>query len=62
MYKQIFSKAMKKTELFKFLDTLDSVYMNNYTESVSRLSCGGAINLCKAIWRGDVQNGVAVIR
>jgi len=54
--------AMEKKKLDSVVEDMDSIYMNNDSENVARLSCGGAIELCKAIWKGDIQNGIAVIR
>jgi len=53
---------MKKDKLDAMVSKLDSLYMNNKSEQVARLSCGGAIDLCKSIWDGEIQNGVAIIR
>ncbi|ORX86967.1 Arginase/deacetylase [Anaeromyces robustus] len=53
---------MEKKKLDELVETLDSLYLNNKSEQVARLSCGGAIELCKAVWRGDIQNGMAIIR
>eukprot|EP00833_Pecoramyces_ruminatium_P004933 jgi/Orpsp1_1/1178965/evm.model.c7180000067398.1 len=56
------TRTMKKNKLDELVSTLDSLYMNNKSELVARLSCGGAIDLCQNIWDGKIQNGVAIIR
>lgn len=40
----------------------DSVYFNNESFFCSKLSCGGAIETCKAVVEGRVKNAIAVIR
>ncbi|TGZ77787.1 hypothetical protein EX30DRAFT_310914 [Ascodesmis nigricans] len=40
----------------------DSVYFNALSFFCSRLSCGGAIETCKAVMSGQVKNAIAVIR
>lgn len=40
----------------------DSVYFNALSFYCSRLSCGGAIETCKAVMSGQVKNAIAVIR
>lgn len=42
--------------------TRDSIYFNNLTFVSSILSCGGAIETCKAVATGKVKNAIAVIR
>jgi len=56
------TRTMKKDKLDSLVSKLDSLYMNNKSEQVARLSCGGAVDLCKSIWDGKIQNGVAIIR
>lgn len=40
----------------------DSVYFNSESFFCARLSCGGAIETCKAVMRGTVKNAIAVVR
>ncbi|KAF3923438.1 hypothetical protein ABW21_db0207220 [Orbilia brochopaga] len=40
----------------------DSVFYNNESFFCAKLSCGGAIDTCKAVWEGYVKNAIAVIR
>ncbi|KAL1959893.1 hypothetical protein VTO42DRAFT_561 [Malbranchea cinnamomea] len=42
--------------------TRDSIYFNKLTFVSSILSCGGAIETCKAVASGKVKNAIAVIR
>lgn len=42
--------------------TLDSVYFNKLSFACSLLSCGGAIETCKAVVSRKVKNAIAVIR
>lgn len=41
---------------------MDSVFLSKNTGLCSRLSAGGAIAACRAIWKGEVKNAVAIIR
>ncbi|CAG8555913.1 11932_t:CDS:2 [Racocetra fulgida] len=38
-------------------DDYNSIYVNKETALSARLSCGGVIELCKAVAKGDVTNG-----
>lgn len=40
----------------------DSIYFNAQSFYCSKLSCGGAIETCKAVMSGEVKNAIAVIR
>lgn len=40
----------------------DSVYLNKYTGDCAKLSAGGVIEICHAVWEGKVQNGFAIVR
>ncbi|CCK71615.1 histone deacetylase HDA1 KNAG_0H02010 [Huiozyma naganishii CBS 8797] len=53
---------MSHDELLKSTETGDSVYFNNDSSSSAKLSCGGAIEACKAVVEGRVKNAFAVVR
>lgn len=40
----------------------DSIYLNNDSFLAAKLSCGGAIEACRAVVDGRVKNSIAVIR
>lgn len=49
-------------ELLKATEKGDSIYFNKDTFSSAKLSCGGAIEACKAVVEGVVKNALAVVR
>lgn len=49
-------------ELLKATEKGDSIYFNNDTFASAKLSCGGAIEACKAVVEGVVKNALAVVR
>lgn len=53
---------MSDNELIKNADEYNSIYLNNETAFCARLSCGGVIELCKAVVDGTVTNGFANVR
>ena len=53
---------MNKEELLKQTENGDSVYFNNDSLLSAKLSCGGAIEACKAVVEGKVKNALAVVR
>jgi histone deacetylase 6 len=53
---------MNKEELLKQTEKSDSVYFNNDSLLSAKLSCGGAIEACKAVVEGKVKNCLAVVR
>ena len=53
---------MSREELLKDTESGDSVYFNNDSIVSARLSCGGAIEACKAVVEGRVKNAMAVVR
>lgn len=53
---------MTREQLLKETETGDSVYFNNDSLLSAKLSCGGAIEACKAVVEGRVKNALAVIR
>ena len=51
----------KLRELIAFYEA-KSLYLNRSSTLCARLSCGSAIELCKAVASGRVQNGFAIVR
>lgn len=39
-----------------------SLYVNAQTFDCARLSCGGVIEMCRAVMDGKIKNGFAVVR
>lgn len=39
-----------------------SLYVNQETAICARLSCGGVIEMCKAVAEGQIRNGFAIVR
>lgn len=52
----------ENTHLIERARELDSVYLHQTTMYCASLSCGGAIEACKAVVAGLVKNAIAVIR
>ncbi|QIX02429.1 hypothetical protein AMS68_007946 [Peltaster fructicola] len=57
-------KTLTNTELEQYEngDLHCSLYACNTTEQAAKLAAGGTIDLCKAIMRGELKNGFAVVR
>lgn len=55
---------MDNDELIELSDAshLDSIYFNKLSYFSSKLSAGGAIETCRAVFQGRVKNAIAVIR
>ncbi|SCU89771.1 LAFA_0E20758g1_1 [Lachancea sp. 'fantastica'] len=53
---------MTRDQLMKETEKGDSVYFNNDSFMSAKLSCGGAIEACKAVVEGRVKNALAVVR
>lgn len=53
---------MSDKELNDLTDSGDSVYFNKKTYECAKLSCGSAIETCKAVVSEKYQNGFAIIR
>lgn len=53
---------MSDEDLIELEHTRDSIYFNSLTFTSSILSCGGAIETCKAVVAEQVKNAIAVIR
>lgn len=56
------TQTMTKDELLKETEKGDSVYFNNDSLLCAKLSCGGAIEACKAVVEGRVKNALAIVR
>ncbi|KAK2852156.1 hypothetical protein FQN49_005312 [Arthroderma sp. PD_2] len=56
------TKDMSEDELIELEQTRDSIYFNSLTFTSALLSCGGAIETCKAVADEKVKNAIAVIR
>lgn len=56
------TQTMDKEKLLKATETGDSVYFNNDSCTSAKLSCGGAIEACKAVVEGRVKNALAIVR
>lgn len=53
---------LDKASLLDLTLTGDSVFYNNQSFTCAKLSCGGTIETCKAVWNGQVKNAIAVVR
>ncbi|GMG15676.1 unnamed protein product [[Candida] boidinii] len=53
---------MTKEQLMEQTEKADSVYFNSDSLLSAKLSCGGAIEACKAVVEGKVKNALAVVR
>lgn len=53
---------MDMEELLHLTNSGDSIFYNKSSFLCSKLSCGGAIETCRAVWTGAVKNAIAVIR
>ncbi|KAK6345073.1 Histone deacetylase hda1 [Orbilia javanica] len=53
---------LDKASLLDLTLTGDSVFYNNQSFTCAKLSCGGSIETCKAVWDGRVKNAIAVVR
>ncbi|CAN6611217.1 histone deacetylase Hda1p [Trichomonascus vanleenenianus] len=56
------SVAMTREQLLHETEKGDSIYLSNDSFLCAKLSCGGAIELCKAVVERRVKNGIAVVR
>lgn len=53
---------MSKEQLLEETEKADSAYFNHDSYLGAKLSCGGAIEACKAVVEGRVKNSLAVVR
>ncbi|GME70031.1 unnamed protein product [[Candida] boidinii] len=56
------TQTMTKEQLMEQTEKADSVYFNSDSLLSAKLSCGGAIEACKAVVEGKVKNALAVVR
>ncbi|KAL2708011.1 Histone deacetylase [Kluyveromyces marxianus] len=56
------TEQLERERLLKETEGGDSVYFNNDSFLSAKLSCGGAIEACKAVVEGRVKNSIAVVR
>ncbi|CDK29439.1 unnamed protein product [Kuraishia capsulata CBS 1993] len=56
------TSTMTKAKLLEETEKGDSVYFNHDSLLSAKLSCGGAIEACKAVVEGKVKNALAVVR
>lgn len=56
------TENMTRENLLDETEKGDSVYFNNDSFLSAKLSCGGAIEACKAVVEGKVKNSLAVVR
>lgn len=54
--------SMTKEKLMEETEKGDSIYFNHDSFLGAKLSCGGAIEACKAVVEGSVKNSLAVVR
>lgn len=54
--------TMSRDQLIKETLQGDSIYLSNDSYKCALLSCGGTIEVCKAIVERKVKNGIAVVR
>jgi len=56
------TSSMSRERLLEETEKGDSVYFNHDSLLSAKLSCGGAIEACKAVVEGRVKNALAVVR
>ena len=56
------TQHMDEDMLIDLEASMDSIYFNKLSYESGLLSCGGAIETCKAVVRREVKNAIAVIR
>ena len=56
------TEIMTRERLLEETEKGDSIYVNNDSYRSAKLSCGGAIEACKAVIEGKVKNAAAIIR
>lgn len=54
--------TMTRDQLIEETEKGDSVYFNNDSYTSALLSCGGAIEVCKAVVERKVKNAIAIVR
>lgn len=56
------TEDMTRAQLLDETEKGDSIYVNNDSFLLAKLSCGGAIEACKAVVEGHVKNAMAIVR
>lgn len=56
------TEAMLREQLLEETEKGDSIYVNNDLYLLAKLSCGGAIEACRAVVEGRCRNLMAVVR
>lgn len=56
------TEKMLRQQLLDETDRGDSIYVNNDSFLLAKLSCGGSIEACRAVIEGRVKNLLAVVR
>ena len=56
------TEKMSRDQLLEETEKGDSIYVNNDSYLSAKLSCGGAIEACKAVVEGTVKNSMAIVR
>lgn len=56
------TEDMSRDQLLEETEKGDSIYVNNDSFLLAKLSCGGSIEACKAVVEGKVKNSLAIVR
>lgn len=56
------TELMTRDQLLEETERGDSIYVNNDSYILAKLSCGGTIEACKAVIEGRVKNLLAIVR
>lgn len=56
------TEAMSRDQLLEETEKGDSIYVNNDSFLLAKLSCGGLIEACRAVIEGKVKNSLAIVR
>lgn len=56
------TEGMSRDQLLEETEKGDSIYVNNDSFLLAKLSCGGLIEACKAVVEGRVKNSLAIVR
>lgn len=58
----LLTEAMTREQLLDETERGDSIYVNNDSFLLAKLSCGGLIEACRAVVEGRVKNAMAIVR
>ena len=64
----LFALLPSPDQTVKYLETCSdyfdrlSLYVNTESAICARLSCGGVIEMCRAVAEGQIRNGFAIVR